>query len=109
MPCGAEPARAGQQRLPWRERSLTPAPLPLGRGVPLARAFRIISADLRRRRPRHHDRARAADLCLRHKLATADAIVYATARADAADLLTCDHFEGLPAVRFVTKGAGWGG
>lgn len=52
----------------------------------------------------------AADLCLRHKLATADAIVYATARAHAADLLTCDrHFEGLPAVRLVAKAAGRGG
>ena len=46
----------------------------------------------------------AADLCLRRKLATADAIVYATAQAYGADLLTCDrHFEGLPAVRFVRK------
>lgn len=47
----------------------------------------------------------AADLCARHKLATADAIVYATARAYGADLLTCDrHFENLPEVRFVPKG-----
>ena len=46
----------------------------------------------------------AADLCLRHKLATADAIVYATALAHDADLLTCDrHFEGLPGVRFLPK------
>jgi predicted nucleic acid-binding protein len=46
----------------------------------------------------------AAELCLDRKLATADAIVYATARAHAADLLTCDrHFERLPAVRFVAK------
>lgn len=48
----------------------------------------------------------AADLCARHKLATADAIVYATARAYGADLLTCDrHFENLPEVRFVPKGS----
>jgi toxin FitB len=41
----------------------------------------------------------AAELCARHKLATADAIVYATARAYEADLLTCDrHFENLPGV-----------
>jgi len=47
----------------------------------------------------------AADLCARHKLATADAIVYATALAHGADLLTCDrHFEGLPGVRFMPKG-----
>lgn len=46
----------------------------------------------------------AAELCAKHKLATADAIVYATALAHHADLLTCDrHFENLPAVRFVPK------
>jgi predicted nucleic acid-binding protein len=46
----------------------------------------------------------AADLCAKHKLATADAIVYATALAYGADLLTCDrHFENLPHVRFVSK------
>lgn len=49
----------------------------------------------------------AADLCARHKLATADAIVYATALANGADLLTCDrHFEKLPSVRFVPKSNG---
>ena len=49
----------------------------------------------------------AAELCARHKLATADAIVYATARAHGADLLTCDrHFEALPGVKWVRKGAG---
>ena len=47
----------------------------------------------------------AADLCARHKLATADAIVYATALAHGAELLTCDrHFEGLPGVHFMPKG-----
>lgn len=46
----------------------------------------------------------AAELCIRQKLATADAIVYATARAHSADLLTCDrHFERLPGVRFMPK------
>ncbi len=46
----------------------------------------------------------AAELCARHKLATADAIVYATALAHEADLLTCDqHFADLPGVRFVPK------
>lgn len=49
----------------------------------------------------------AADLCTQHKLAMADAIVYATARAQGADLLTCDrHFEGLPGVRFLPKREG---
>jgi predicted nucleic acid-binding protein len=46
----------------------------------------------------------AADLCTRRRLATADAIVYATAVVHGADLLTCDrHFEGLPGVRLVPK------
>jgi predicted nucleic acid-binding protein len=46
----------------------------------------------------------AAELCARYRLATADAIVYATALARDADLLTCDkHFEGPPNVRFVPK------
>ncbi|MEO8546270.1 MAG: type II toxin-antitoxin system VapC family toxin [Burkholderiaceae bacterium] len=41
----------------------------------------------------------AADLHRLHKLATADAIVYATAQAQGADLLTCDaHFKGLAGV-----------
>jgi uncharacterized protein len=49
----------------------------------------------------------AAELCAKHKLATADAIVYATALAHGADLLTCDrHFENLPSVRFVPKTGG---
>ena len=46
----------------------------------------------------------AAELSVRRKMATADAIVYATALAHGADLLTCDrHFEGLRNVRFVPK------
>lgn len=46
----------------------------------------------------------AADLHREHKLATADAIVYATAREQGADLLTCDaHFEGLPGTRVFFK------
>lgn len=49
----------------------------------------------------------AAELCRTHKLATADAIVYATARLAGAELLTCDaHFEGLPGVRVIPKVAG---
>lgn len=46
----------------------------------------------------------AAELCREHKLATADAIVYATARLQRAELLTCDsHFERLPNVAFFPK------
>ena len=46
----------------------------------------------------------AADLHRRCKLATADAIVYATAIEYGADLLTCDaHFEKLPGVLLIRK------
>ncbi|HRO57949.1 MAG TPA: type II toxin-antitoxin system VapC family toxin [Burkholderiaceae bacterium] len=48
----------------------------------------------------------AADLHRENKLATADAIVYATARHQGAELLTCDaHFEGLPNVALFAKTA----
>jgi len=48
---------------------------------------------------------RAAGLWAQHRLATADAIIYATALAYGADLLTCDkHFEGLAGVVYVAKG-----
>jgi predicted nucleic acid-binding protein len=46
----------------------------------------------------------AAALHRQHKLATADAIVYATAVQQGAELLTCDaHFEGLPGVILFPK------
>ena len=46
----------------------------------------------------------AADLCARRQLATADAIIYATALAHDAELLTCDAlFEGLEGVRYLAK------
>jgi len=46
----------------------------------------------------------AADACRMHKLATADAIIFATAQARGATLQTCDvHFEGLPGVHFIPK------
>lgn len=49
----------------------------------------------------------AADLCARHKLATADAIIYATALSQGADLLTCDRqFAALPDVRYIAKTSG---
>lgn len=46
----------------------------------------------------------AAELCRVHKLATADAIIYATALRHNATLLTCDaHFDGLPSVTYISK------
>jgi predicted nucleic acid-binding protein len=46
----------------------------------------------------------AADLHRQHKLAPADAIVYATALQQEADLLTCDqHFARLPDVVLIHK------
>jgi predicted nucleic acid-binding protein len=46
----------------------------------------------------------AAEACRAHRLATADAIVLATARARDAMLVTCDaHFEGLPGVQVIPK------
>lgn len=46
----------------------------------------------------------AAELHRQHKLATADAIVYATALEHDADLLTCDaHFARLPGVAYFAK------
>jgi predicted nucleic acid-binding protein len=48
----------------------------------------------------------AADLHRQYKLATADAIVYATALVHGAELLTCDaHFANLPNVVFIKKHA----
>lgn len=48
--------------------------------------------------------ASAAELSRQHKLSTADAIIYATALASGADLLTCDaHFAGLPGVAYFGK------
>ncbi len=47
---------------------------------------------------------RAAELCREHKLSTADAIVYATALENKADILTCDaHFKGLDDVLYEPK------
>ena len=48
----------------------------------------------------------AAQIAEAHGLAMADAIIYATALANDADLLTCDaHFQGLPNVVYFKKGA----
>jgi predicted nucleic acid-binding protein len=47
---------------------------------------------------------RAAELHREYKLATADAIVYASALLAGAQLLTCDaHFENFPQVRWIKK------
>ena len=46
----------------------------------------------------------AAEACREFKLATADAIVYASSRTKGAWLLTCDsHFAGLPNVTLIDK------
>lgn len=46
----------------------------------------------------------AADISRQHKLPLADSIVYATALAHDADVLTCDaHFEALPRVTYIAK------
>jgi predicted nucleic acid-binding protein len=46
----------------------------------------------------------AADYSLQHKLSMADAVIYATARALDATLVTSDeHFEGLPGVAYLPK------
>lgn len=48
----------------------------------------------------------AAELARRHKLASADAIIYATARDYEAELVTCDaHFEGLDGTVYLAKTA----
>ncbi len=48
----------------------------------------------------------AAEVAEAHGLAMADAVIYATALANDADLLTCDaHFKGLPKVVYFAKGA----
>lgn len=46
----------------------------------------------------------AAHLSLRHKLRMADAIIYATAQAEGATVVTSDaHFRGLPGVEFIPR------
>lgn len=46
----------------------------------------------------------SAELCAKHRLATADAIIYASVLDAGVDLLTCDkHFEGLAHVIYVPK------
>ncbi len=47
---------------------------------------------------------RAADVCREHKLATADAVIYATALERNVQLVTCDaHFKGLEGVLYHRK------
>jgi len=46
----------------------------------------------------------AGDMALDYGLSFADAIIYATARQQNSQLLTCDrHFEGLDGVSFISK------
>ncbi len=48
----------------------------------------------------------AASVHATYKLATADALIYATAQKFGADVITCDaHFKDLPAVKFFPKGS----
>jgi predicted nucleic acid-binding protein len=47
---------------------------------------------------------RAADLAAQHRLAMADACVYASAQQAGVELITSDaHFEGLPGVSYLPK------
>ena len=53
---------------------------------------------------------RAAQVHRRHKLATADALIYATALKFHAEVVTCDaHFKELPSVQYHPKGESQGG
>ena len=46
----------------------------------------------------------AAEQCRKHRLPTADAVIYATALATGSELMTCDaHFKGLPHVLYFAK------
>lgn len=46
----------------------------------------------------------AAQICRERRLATADAIVYATAQEHGVEIVTCDaHFRELPGVLFIAK------
>jgi len=46
----------------------------------------------------------AAEPCRIHRLATADAVIFATAQVHGAQVVTCDaHFENLPSVLYVPK------
>lgn len=46
----------------------------------------------------------AANLCRLHKLSSADAVIYATALLNSADLVTCDaHFDGLADIAYFAK------
>jgi predicted nucleic acid-binding protein len=46
----------------------------------------------------------AAEVAIKHKLPMADAIIYATAQAEGATVVTSDgHFRGLPGVEFIPR------
>jgi len=64
-------------------------------GAALLRGHRLVDLD-------HGLALAAAEVGLEHRLATADAIVYATARLFDATLVTGDdHFAGLPGVEYI--------
>lgn len=49
----------------------------------------------------------AAEISVKHKLPMADAIIYATAQAYEASLVTSEaHFEGLPGVEYIPRTTG---
>lgn len=78
----------------------------LGREVGGDRADQVIAfTQLCRVMPLDTDIAlAAAEVCRDRKLATADAIIYATASVARAALVTCDaHFDGLPGVTLIPK------
>lgn len=109
---GSETGKAVGAALPAQEDWLTPTMVQLELAKWLAReqgedqADRVIAfSQLCRVAPLDTATAlSAADICARHGLATADAIIYATAKAHGAELLTCDaHFEGLDGVRYLPK------
>jgi|SRR5579863_618674 len=81
----------------WADRAEAPAKV--GRLISFASGCVVVPLD-------EPTAIQAAQLARRHDLATADAIVYATAAATGADLLTCDaHFKGLAKVAYFEKRA----
>ncbi len=70
----------------------------LQRGLAYTQICHVVALDT-------HIAVSAAELSALHKLSAADALIYATALDQDANLLTCDaHFEGLSGVTYVAKG-----
>jgi predicted nucleic acid-binding protein len=109
---GSDTGRQVQAALPARERCVVPTIVQLELAKWLARersedeADRMIAYLQKCRVVPLETRLalRAAEICRQHRLATADAVIYATAQEAGAELLTCDaHFEGLPGVVYLAK------